>query len=382
MAWTGHAEWRQTTADDESVAAGAGAGAGAASGASGASGGVAAHGVLQLHHAHTLFIGDSARLGLTKSSYTVEAWVKLSKYNTTGGQHDQTILASDTLHVGSCLHVIIRDGHPYLGHYCHDTSTGYRVPLHRWVHLAFVYDADSREQIVYADGERIGGEAGRPPLDRGVPLHIGRYAGACACLVIGLRARLCVCVCVRVADGGWCSCVGMYSLFAGGRPLLGDMSELRVWRCARSAKDIAASMHDHIRSFDGHPELAVCWALRSSRLSNGSVMAWTGHAEWKEPHCDTPDEHKATDAEPAATSDAAAGDKPDVADLVASLRNADSSTAVAAALADIQDAFTRGVRPVKARIVEACNTARERVGAQAWTTVAPLVGRVLRLLYS
>ena len=193
MAWTGHAEWRQTTVDDESVAAGAGAGAGAASGASGASGGVATHGVLQLHHAHTLFIGDSARLGLTKSSYTVEAWVKLSKYNTTGGQHDQTILASDTLHVGSCLHVIIRDGHPYLGHYCHDTSTGYRVPLHRWVHLAFVYDADSREQIVYADGERIGGEAGRPPLDRGVPLHIGRYAGACACLVIGLRARACVC---------------------------------------------------------------------------------------------------------------------------------------------------------------------------------------------
>ena len=149
--------------------------------------------VLQIHHAHTLFIGDSASLGLTKSSYTVEAWVKLSKYNTTGGQHDQTILASDTLHVGSCLHVIIRDGHPYLGHYCHDTSTGYRVPLHRWVHLAFVYDADSREQIVYADGERIGGEAGRPPLDRGVPLHIGRYAGACACLVIGLRARACVC---------------------------------------------------------------------------------------------------------------------------------------------------------------------------------------------
>eukprot|EP00823_Brevimastigomonas_motovehiculus_P009497 TRINITY_DN916_c0_g1_i3.p1 TRINITY_DN916_c0_g1~~TRINITY_DN916_c0_g1_i3.p1 ORF type:complete len:609 (-),score=254.99 TRINITY_DN916_c0_g1_i3:344-2170(-) len=149
-------------------------------------------------------IGQTDHLGMVNNSYTVEMWF----YATEIVSGDQTIVGSDTGGNSACAHYLLRDAHPYLGHYCDDVSSKLYYPAKEWHHLAFVFDKSTGEQIIYLDGKVCAQSGSHNPLNAGVMLNVGRYAG--------------------------------------GRNPHGYLAELRIWSVARSQKQIKNRMFSHI----------------------------------------------------------------------------------------------------------------------------------------
>jgi len=116
-------------------------------------------------------IGTTAQLGLTDSSYTVEAWIRPHAYH----EEDNTIVGADILAEGQTLHAILRNGMPYHGHYHADTRTSSKLELHKWHHLAFVYNRMRQTQTVLHNGVVIAESFSRRALTGSAMLNLSRY---------------------------------------------------------------------------------------------------------------------------------------------------------------------------------------------------------------
>lgn len=119
-------------------------------------------------------IGTTAQLGVVGQSYTVEAWIRPHGYT----DEDNTIVGSDVCRERQTLHCILRNGRPRHGHYHHDEIATEVLELHRWYHLAFVYDVDAQSMTTFMNGEAISVSASKKACLIGeVPLNLSRWNG-------------------------------------------------------------------------------------------------------------------------------------------------------------------------------------------------------------
>jgi hypothetical protein len=92
-------------------------------------------------------LGTARALGLTNSSFTVEMWVRP---DTVDG--DVCLLAGGEIATGRGLHLLVRGQKAYLGLYSDDAAGATTIVAGEWVHLAFRYDAATREQAIFVNG--------------------------------------------------------------------------------------------------------------------------------------------------------------------------------------------------------------------------------------
>ena len=112
---------------------------------------------------------------LVQNSFTVTAWVYL---DSTSG--DNSILGTLSGNgPNTLLHLVIRDGHPYLGFLANDTQHTAVLNTGQWYHISWVYDYDATNgngsQIMYINGADPVTAANRDPLQSTSGLHIGSW---------------------------------------------------------------------------------------------------------------------------------------------------------------------------------------------------------------
>ncbi|MBQ2621204.1 MAG: PEP-CTERM sorting domain-containing protein [Thermoguttaceae bacterium] len=83
-------------------------------------------------------------------SFTASAWVYM---NTVDG--DQAIFGNSTQANNQGLHLMVRSGQPHLGFYGNDLRADQTLEANKWYYLTFQYDADSKTQRIFLDGEQI-----------------------------------------------------------------------------------------------------------------------------------------------------------------------------------------------------------------------------------
>ncbi|MBN1479445.1 hypothetical protein JXA70_04155 [candidate division KSB1 bacterium] len=108
---------------------------------------------------------------LTNDSFTVEAWVKAEDL-----EGDRPILGTDQTGPNKGLHLVLRDGKPYMGFYGNDLAATTKIPLNEWTHIVFCYSIDTREQAIYVNGKRVAAEVGHEPFAGTDTVLIGRWA--------------------------------------------------------------------------------------------------------------------------------------------------------------------------------------------------------------
>ena len=83
-------------------------------------------------------------------SFTASAWVYM---NDVSG--DQAIFGNSTQANSTGLHLMVRSGQPHLGFYGDDLRASQTLEANQWYYLTFQYDANSKTQRIFLDGEQI-----------------------------------------------------------------------------------------------------------------------------------------------------------------------------------------------------------------------------------
>lgn len=113
-------------------------------------------------------------LGITDSSFTVEAWFKANNLPNV----DQVIFGTDTMGVNIGLHLVIRNKKPYMGFYGNDTAGTTTIQTNQWYHISWRYDIDKGEQAIFLNGNEEIKTKGHAAFKGKSVLKIGRWAGA------------------------------------------------------------------------------------------------------------------------------------------------------------------------------------------------------------
>ncbi len=146
---------------------------------------------------------SATALGLTGQSFTVECWVRTRAHST----GDLTILGTDRREASKGLHLVVRNGSPYLGFFSDDLASAARVEPGAWHHLAFRFDAPTRQQAIIMDGQEVGSRTAKAAFLGEDPVHLGRWSS--------------------------------------GRLFAGALADLRIWREARPTASILDTMRNH-----------------------------------------------------------------------------------------------------------------------------------------
>jgi len=108
-------------------------------------------------------------LSLADRSFTVEAWVWFDDLS--GVKPILAQIGPDNL-----LHLLVRNGSPWLGFWADDLEGATTLQTGRWYHLSYWFDASTLEQRIYVDGALDGSRTASGPAkpDRG-RLYVGEY---------------------------------------------------------------------------------------------------------------------------------------------------------------------------------------------------------------
>ena len=114
---------------------------------------------------------------LKNSSFTVMAWVRGEEFASNG---DNAVLGTDEKSTNKGLHLVVRNGRPYMGFYGNDTeaitaTTGLMPNI--WYHLTWRYDKDKQEQAIFVNGYLNNAETGHEPFQGTGPVHVGQALG-------------------------------------------------------------------------------------------------------------------------------------------------------------------------------------------------------------
>lgn len=145
-------------------------------------------------------LGDATSLGLINQSFTAEAWIRLNAET----NDDLSIFGMDSRTPGRSLHLIVRSMRPYMGFYNNDLRGRTLLVRGAWTHLAFSYDAATKEQSIYVNGVLDARSGDHAPLAGAGTVWLGRWAG--------------------------------------GRYFIGDIAGARIWLGTSSAEDLRARM--------------------------------------------------------------------------------------------------------------------------------------------
>lgn len=121
-----------------------------------------------------LSLGTAAELRLKDRSFTVAAWVNGDAF---GPGRDHTILGTDQGEVNAGLHLMVREGKPYMGFYGNDTEGVTTLSNGTWHHLVWRYDSSTGEQAIFVNGALDIASAGHAPFQGSGPVNLGRCFG-------------------------------------------------------------------------------------------------------------------------------------------------------------------------------------------------------------
>jgi hypothetical protein len=118
------------------------------------------------------FLVSNPFLNLTYTSFTIEAWI----YSTTSYTGDNTIFGQCQCSTcaNQCLLFIIRGNRLYAGFTLNDVAGSTTLTTNLWYHIAFVYDYETQQQIVYLNG-----------VQDGIKSSAGPYQGMTGTIQIG-----------------------------------------------------------------------------------------------------------------------------------------------------------------------------------------------------
>ena len=102
-------------------------------------------------------------------SFTASAWIYM---NTVEG--DQPIFGNSTEANNQGLHLMVRDSQPHLGFYGNDLRASKNLEANQWYYLTFQYDADSKTQSIFLNGEQIATRVASAGFSGGKTLDIGK----------------------------------------------------------------------------------------------------------------------------------------------------------------------------------------------------------------
>ncbi|CAF0905837.1 unnamed protein product [Didymodactylos carnosus] len=111
---------------------------------------------LNLTQEQAVIIPTPPYLNLSYSSFTFEVWLYPIQLSLERGQDNAILGQCQQQAQDKCLHLVIRQGRPYLGFLNDDLTGTTLLSLNRWYHLAFVFDHETRQQIIYVNGVNDG----------------------------------------------------------------------------------------------------------------------------------------------------------------------------------------------------------------------------------
>ena len=148
-------------------------------------------------------ISIANKIDLKNQDFTVEAWVKPHPDAPASEPSEQPVLGSSGHGNNQTLHLVIRDGKPYMGFHSNDLEDPTVLSKGSWYHLTFRYTAASKQQAIFVNGDLTSTRTAPAHYQGTGKLYIGRYEN--------------------------------YHLD-------GAIDELRIWHTARDAKDIKSNM--------------------------------------------------------------------------------------------------------------------------------------------
>ncbi|MBN1180206.1 MAG: tandem-95 repeat protein [Anaerolineae bacterium] len=118
-------------------------------------------------------LSDTMTLGLKDSSFTVSAWVNGAAFSS----NDQAIMGTDTQSTNQGLHLVVRNGKPYMGFYGNDLDSGFTLSDGRWYHVVFRYTQSTGEQAIFVNGEPRNWRTGAAAFQGSGTVYLGRALG-------------------------------------------------------------------------------------------------------------------------------------------------------------------------------------------------------------
>ena len=88
-------------------------------------------------------------MNLSYTSFTIEAWIYYTISTSDRGIFGQCQCSTCT---NQCLYLILRSNHLYIGFTLNDLSGSVTLSLSTWYHIAFVYNYQTKQQILYING--------------------------------------------------------------------------------------------------------------------------------------------------------------------------------------------------------------------------------------
>ena len=153
---------------------------------------------------------------LANTSFTIEFWVKRKRANIW-----HLIAHQGDFRKNFKLHIGFRDTNVFtLAFYANDLDTSKTYIDSNWHHWSCVYDYNRRRQIVYRDGIEVDRRQAAPYQGSGA-FYLGAIPG--------------------------------FLFFEG------QIADMRIWRCARTSRDIRNTMHTRLTGKEKH--LSAYWPL-------------------------------------------------------------------------------------------------------------------------
>ncbi len=116
-------------------------------------------------------LGKASVLNITDHDFTVAVWIRIPE--SINPDEDQVILGSKTFAYQRGMHLIIRQGKPYMGFFNNDLAGTAEIQKQQWVHLVWRYNKLNGEQAIFINGRQDANALNRPSYKGSDSLYIG-----------------------------------------------------------------------------------------------------------------------------------------------------------------------------------------------------------------
>jgi hypothetical protein len=110
-------------------------------------------------------------LHITDHDFTVAVWIRIPE--TINPDEDLVILGSKTFAYQRGMHLIIRQGKPYMGFFNNDLAGTAEIQKQQWVHLVWRYNKLNGEQAIFVNGKQDANALNRPSYKGSDSLYVG-----------------------------------------------------------------------------------------------------------------------------------------------------------------------------------------------------------------
>lgn len=113
-------------------------------------------------------------LQLRDHDFTVQTWLKIPKF--VDGKQDYCVLGSKSSAYQQALHLLIRNGKPYMGFFNNDIEGHTVIEPNKWYNVTWRYNKQNGEQAIFVNGKLDAVATGRPGYMGSDSIYVG-YTG-------------------------------------------------------------------------------------------------------------------------------------------------------------------------------------------------------------